>query len=593
MILKPKPDLNKFLAITNFEELAHFLGIESGKLKYLLYHLNTGIRYYTFDVKKRNGERRQIHSPTQPIKDLQLRLKEYLSDASVPKNCVHGFCAEKSIMTNARQHIRRKVIVNLDLTNFFSSINFGRVRGMFMSRPFNFNPEVATSLAQLCCNNGALPQGAPTSPVISNIICRKLDNELLNLARSIRFTYTRYADDITFSSNKNHIPEAIGKIVTNKLILSGELEQIITRNGFEVNYSKLRYALKNNRQEVTGIVVNKFPNVKRPFINVVRGMLHAWEKFGIEKAAVAHFNKEKIPLHQIANPIVYFEKRIVGKIGFIGMVRGKDDSIYQKLYERVKKLAPNAKLSIIRREIQNTDKNILLTEGKTDWKHIAAALKRFQFGGEFLNLKIHFQDYLDEHKISNGELYKMCEAYSKVSLHSGKIICLFDRDVPSFTTKVTSSLSFYKFWGNGVFSMVIPVPKHCEHGNICIEHLYRDSEIMTLDENHRRLFLSYEFDEDGKHRSGTCFFKYPEKLKNRFSFIIDNGVFNIDNENIALSKSAFANYILEERNGFDDFDINGFRKLFENIESILSPTTEESITPIAEPALSSIQMKVV
>src|SRR5690606_10191540 len=135
-----------------------------------------------FQIEKKSGGKRQICAPREPLKSIQLRLKHALINIYKNKSCVHGFIQQRSIVTNARQHISKCLLVNIDLEDFFSSINFGRLRGLFLSDPFNFNSDVATILAHICCCNGILPQGCPTSPILSNFICRKLDNALLKLA---------------------------------------------------------------------------------------------------------------------------------------------------------------------------------------------------------------------------------------------------------------------------------------------------------------------------------------------------------------------------------------------------------------------------
>ncbi len=160
-----------------------------------------------------------------------------------------------------------------------------------MSYPFNFNDKVSTILAQICSYDGCLPQGAPSSLVLSNYICHRLDNQLLKLSRKCRIAYTRYADDITFSTNLKVLPSEIGIIKDNTLLLSSKLVNIIEDNGFTVNKEKIRFALKNNRQKVTSLIVNERINLNRKYIRHVRAMIHAWEKFGLEQAAIEHFEK--------------------------------------------------------------------------------------------------------------------------------------------------------------------------------------------------------------------------------------------------------------------------------------------------------------
>src|SRR5262245_27596171 len=175
------------------------------------------------------------------------------------------------------------------LDNFFPSINFGRVRGLFMAEPFNIPEKGATILAQLCCHHGVLPQGAPTSPIISNIICSRLDRQLMKLARSYHCFYTRYVDDITFSKTSTSFPTQIGYFDENKNAIVGtELRQIIENNGFRINAEKVRLHTNKHRQSVTGLTVNEKPNIPRNFIRQVRAMIHAWDKYGLDAASQEH-----------------------------------------------------------------------------------------------------------------------------------------------------------------------------------------------------------------------------------------------------------------------------------------------------------------
>jgi RNA-directed DNA polymerase len=159
---------------------------------------------------------------------------------------------------------------------------------MFMSHPYNLEAPVATILAQICCHNNQLPQDAPTSPIISNMICAKMDSQLQRLAKESKATYTRYADDITFSTTLSSFPDSLGHFAEDennpKFILSDNLVAIIINNGFRINERKIRLQSSRSHQEVTGLTVNKFPNVDRNYVRQIRGMLHAWEKFGLLNA---------------------------------------------------------------------------------------------------------------------------------------------------------------------------------------------------------------------------------------------------------------------------------------------------------------------
>lgn len=197
-------------------------------------------------------------------------------------------------------HRNKKYILNIDLKNFFDSFNFGRVRGFFIKdRDFAVSPEIATVIAQIACYQGKLPQGAPSSPIITNLITRILDYRIVKIAKKYRFTYSRYADDMTFSTNR--------ELNSNKLRASKELdnfltelENVIISSGFEINPKKTRLSNNMQRQEVTGLVVNKKINVKREYIKNTRAMA-----FQLYKDGAFEIDKKPGTLNQLTGRFAF------------------------------------------------------------------------------------------------------------------------------------------------------------------------------------------------------------------------------------------------------------------------------------------------
>ena len=268
----------------------------------------------------------------------------------MPKAPVHGFVPSRSIVTNAQQHVRKRYVFNIDLADFFGSIHFGRVRGVFRKPPYNLPANVATVLAQICCLSNKLPQGAPTSPVVSNMICARLDSQLRLLAKEKHCTYTRYADDITFSTRQTKFPRDIAYRDKEDLVSVGQrLLSIIEGNDFKINWKKVRLQHRNYSQEVTGLTVNQFPNVDRRFIRNISSMLHVWDKFGLFSARVRYQEKRIEELKELQPEISaqelaeknfpWFEDVLRGKINFIGMVKGKNDPIYLKYSDWYRELS--------------------------------------------------------------------------------------------------------------------------------------------------------------------------------------------------------------------------------------------------------------
>lgn len=370
----------------------HVLGIHYDELKALIYPRPP---YKHFIVAKRDGSPRALAEPLLPLKLLQYRALAYLKSRVSPfRPAVHGFVEGRSILTNARQHCHptQHQILNLDLEDFFPSISFYRVRGVLQAHPFYFSHEVATVLAHLCTLNGGLPQGAPTSPFFANLVCRGLDRDLTNVARRYRAIYTRYADDITLSFNvrsAERLPMAICSVQDGQVSIGKELTDVISDHSFKVNPNKTRLRGRFQRMEVTGLTVNKFPNVRRRFVDKIRGALNAWEKYGYKAAA-------EVWERRALDPSIAYEKRpwkrqtrikkvaelknvIWGKLLYLRMVRGEDDVLYARLADRYNAVvksgivegdfsAPLLPVQAIVRSPRDVDDGVFVLEWSGDYK---------------------------------------------------------------------------------------------------------------------------------------------------------------------------------------------------------------------------------
>lgn len=265
-------------------DLASILGVSASFLTKVLYKPGVSSHYHQFKIPKKSGGERIISAPSSELKDIQRRLSILLQDCrevihfdnkvSLDASVSHGFERNLSIVTNAEIHRLKKNVLNLDLENFFESFNFGRVRGYFISNKyFSLDPNIATVIAQIACFNNSLPQGSPCSPVITNLITNSLDIRLVHLARKNGCAYSRYADDITFSTRKERFPNAILKD-HDDLKLGSKLLGEIRRSGFAVNTIKTRLQYRAVRQEVTGLSVNRKVNVPSDYWRTVRAMAH-------------------------------------------------------------------------------------------------------------------------------------------------------------------------------------------------------------------------------------------------------------------------------------------------------------------------------
>lgn len=224
--------------------------------------------YRTFFIPKRNGKKRKIDEPLPSLKEIQNWIyQEILCNVKI-SSYAKAYVKGKSIKDNARFHKRQKKVLSMDIKDFFPSIGFKQILNVF--RNIGYRENVAVLLANLCCLNNSLPQGAPTSPILSNIIACKLDNKIVDYIGKEKIRYTRYADDLTFSGDFNE-----GDIIKN-------VERIANRLGFKINEEKTRVRKRNQRQEVTGIVVNEKMQLSRKIRKQIRSDMYYIQKYGVE-----------------------------------------------------------------------------------------------------------------------------------------------------------------------------------------------------------------------------------------------------------------------------------------------------------------------
>ncbi len=299
------------------------------QLTFHAYSQNNRNRYVQFKIpKKKQGEFRTITAPNVGLKCIQRCLNVMLQEMFTPHVAAHGFVAHRSVVSNAQMHLGQNYVYNIDLKDFFPSIKSGRVFARLMAPPFSFGKDLASLITDLCCHEGCLPQGAPTSPTLTNVICERLDWRLSRLAERYDLRYSRYADDITFSGSANLFHDD-GDFVK-------ELHTFVEKEGFTVNGDKTRLNCRHERQEVTGLTVNEKVNVTQKYVKQVRTMLHNWELGGYDYAQsvfIQHYHPTK---H--VEGTHHIENVIDGKLEYLKMVKGVNDSTYRKLEERFEKL---------------------------------------------------------------------------------------------------------------------------------------------------------------------------------------------------------------------------------------------------------------
>lgn len=272
-------------------DLAGALGLSIPQLRWLCFHAEVAHKthYIYFEIPKRSGGTRLLAAPHRKLAAAQQWvLTNVLAKLEVTGHA-HGFVPGRSTVTNARPHVGKHIVVTLDLAEFFPTITFPRVRGLFES--IGYSPAVATLLALLCteaprspvvhdgitfwvaAGDRALPQGACTSPAISNLVSRKLDRRLAGATRKLGWTYTRYADDLAFSADAASSDQLA--------LLFARVRHIVRDEGFVVNERKGRVQRRSQRQTVTGVVVNDKPSVPRDEIRRIRAILHRARTTGL------------------------------------------------------------------------------------------------------------------------------------------------------------------------------------------------------------------------------------------------------------------------------------------------------------------------
>jgi len=301
-------------------DVAKALGLTIPRLRWLAFHSEaSGVSHYVrFSVPKKSGGTRMLSSPHKTLATAQEWILTNILEKAVVHRQAHGFVQTRSTVTNAQRHTGQKILVNTDLKDFFPTITFRRVAGIF--RQLGYSPAVATVLGLLCTDTPrrqviyagkpfhvatgqrGLPQGACTSPMLSNLASRRLDSRLNGIAAKLGWQYTRYADDLSFSSSADGAAEKIGYVLAR-------IRHISQDEGFAVNEAKTRVARQSTRQLVTGVVVNQRPGVERKKVRRIRAILHRAKREGL-----AAQNREKIP---------HFEAWLSGMISYIHMVNPK------------------------------------------------------------------------------------------------------------------------------------------------------------------------------------------------------------------------------------------------------------------------------
>jgi RNA-directed DNA polymerase len=438
-----------------------------------------------------------------------------------------------------------RYVFNVDLKDFFPSINFGRVRGFFIKNDhFNLNPNVATIIAQIACHNNELPQGSPCSPIISNLLGHLLDIKMVNLAKNSKCTYSRYADDLTFSTNNKNFPTKIAIQKEENIWTAGKLlRKEIKRLGFGLNEEKTSMQYRTARQMVTGLVVNQRVDIRREYYKKARSM--CYELF---KTGQFYINNKTQGKPENDKNIVGTLNQLEGILSFIYKIKRPYDP--EKRQNKPSAITKLYRVFLFYRHFFLTEKPTIITEGKTDIIYLKTALRKLanqyngfiEMSGNDAHFKIKFlnmsKNFLDVFAISTGtsgleHLLSIYEASMRNFKGEGKnnpVIMLIDNDDGSKQIKSKQKIKpekdlFYHITENLYLLFVSNRP------NTAIEDL---------------------FDDDTRNT------KVGGKIFNRLA--------KTDKKK-EYSKIIFAKKVIVENQNIINFD--GFREIFNNIEMII------------------------
>lgn len=385
--------LTRLKAATSLSDVARLLEVKPGMLSFLLYKKPKAALYAKFSIPKRHGGTREIWAPDKDLKLVQHRLANLLQNCVDEINAArghaeddkrhgiaHGFKRKHTIMTNARVHVTRRYVFNVDLHDFFGTINFGRVRGFFLKdKNFTLHERVATVIAQIACHDNKLPQGSPCSPVISNLIGHMMDILLVRLASATGCSYSRYADDLTFSSNRSNFSPRVARQDDDDkdLWLPGQgLKRLVAKAGFSFNDRKTRMQYRDSRQDVTGLVVNRKVNVPATYRHTVRAMVdHAIKTGSFERI----FKKVDAAGIETAFRQPGTNRQLIGMLSYIDQV----DLFNRKLREDhgLEPHNTSGRTELFRRflyfdSFHAIESPVIVCEGPTDNIYLRHAIKR-------------------------------------------------------------------------------------------------------------------------------------------------------------------------------------------------------------------------
>jgi RNA-directed DNA polymerase len=382
-------ELEQLRAAASLHDIAALLHYKPSRLSFIIYILGGTEKYTEFEIPKQSGGVRKIKAPIESLKLLQRRVADLfvtclaeLKKTEAPRPPLsHGYVRGQSIITNATVHKRRRYVLNLDIKDFFGAIHFGRLRGVLIKdRRFELHEKVATIIAQIACFENSLPQGSPCSPIFSNIVANFFDIRLARLARVHKCSYSRYVDDITFSTNLLKFPAEIAEpadMLSGEWQLGKALLSEFRRADFQVNDAKTRMQLRSSRQITTGLIVNQKVNIRPEYYRTIRAMCSELFNSGGYYQVIPptlHGGSAGAPTLKTTTTNL---ATLNGRLAHVYYVRNlvdmrnpvekkKHATVTRRLYHRF----------LFYRNFVALDRPLIIPEGKTDTIYLRAAIER-------------------------------------------------------------------------------------------------------------------------------------------------------------------------------------------------------------------------
>lgn len=561
--------LTELQSCKTFRSMADLLGIPAKNLGYILHQVPEAQKYHSFCISKKGGKTRQIDAPSVQLKAVQRSLSGILYQCADEirrkhqgKSSSFGFKAGQNIIENAERHVKRRWVFNIDLTDYFGHINFGRIFQFFVkNEDFKLDPKVAAVIAQIACYQERLPQGSPCSPIISDLVSSFLDYRLARLASKNRCSYSRYADDITFATSEKQFPLDIAVPDPSsppRWKCAPALQDRIEKSGFVVNPIKTRMSSRDSRQVVTGLTVNRYPNVQEGYYKLARAMcnrLITTGTFETKEFCADYADNCSAPgasVPKSKNQLSVLE----GRLNFAFFVRNRADSRedLQKVIKPTRTFRTYQRFLFYKYFVANT-KPLVITEGKTDITYLMSAMKSSQKDIPFV---VNYKGSDENERLI--EFFKSPKTASVVlgikggTGHIGTFLILYRELIKKSSDNINKNPVILLFDSDSGIKNILAIIS--QNFNISIK-IDGDEDFYKI---HHNLYVVKTPVKKGKESNIET--SFPPSVTGQ---LVDGKLISFEENydpTTQIGKSRFARFVYEER---ETLDLSGINKILGRI----------------------------